>query len=659
MRWTPPEPPSGAPSICGRDLSPGRRKRQSTPALPTAADLFVRDLPGLAESRLALFAGNIPSSVASNPPGPRDSDAHLYFLLSRAKHLPKRERLVIWLNGGPGCSSFDGALVELGPLRITPEGGVKVVENTAWNEYANVLFLDQPAGTGFSYVTKNDKVHELADAAQEVVIFFNNFYRIFPEFASMDTYIAGESYAGMYIPYIADAITKTTLISTPLKGLLIGNGWISPREQYPAYLTAIEAGGFVRKGSQEYRNVEAAVERCKAKIADMNSKMSNSKGLVLVGECEAILGALAGATMKDGRCLNLYDTREYQTCGAEWPRDLVQVTQYLRRPDVIKALHAEAGTRGKEWTQCSPAVGAKFWTPNSQPAVVLLPGLLEKMPVLLYGGDRDIMCANAGIEAMIDEMEWNGAKGWNGSTPLDWYVGGEFAGLWTTARNLTYIDFYNASHMVPMDKPIASHDMILRFMQVDTLNAAGSAARIPSRIGNEQAAVLGAVHPNGTTLPGAELAVDADADTSNEKEVTEDGFDIDHERYYGPRRTAALVFLLVVVGGAIWAILRWRTRRRKARYRRLKGKGRAMPRLGDSEEGGYELEEGRQPGAAAFRDDDRSAGSRKRAEPVPTETPETAAVFNVGEDDDDEDEDDSFEKVDEEGWGDLGRADEA
>lgn len=44
------------------------------------------------------------------------------------------------LNGGPGCSSFDGALVELGPLRITPEGEVRVVENTAWNEYANVLF---------------------------------------------------------------------------------------------------------------------------------------------------------------------------------------------------------------------------------------------------------------------------------------------------------------------------------------------------------------------------------------------------------------------------------------------------------------------------------------------------------------------------------------
>lgn len=48
-------------------------------------------------------------------------------------------------NGGPGCSSFDGALMEVGPLRLEPGSGgtLREVEG-AWNEYANILFSQSP-----------------------------------------------------------------------------------------------------------------------------------------------------------------------------------------------------------------------------------------------------------------------------------------------------------------------------------------------------------------------------------------------------------------------------------------------------------------------------------------------------------------------------------
>ncbi|KWU46624.1 alpha/beta-hydrolase, partial [Rhodotorula sp. JG-1b] len=471
---------------------PPRAKRQRTrPDLPSAADLYVDKLPGLPpDARLQLFAGNIPAA-SSSPTAPvaSDSDAHLYFLLARNKHIPQRERLVLWLNGGPGCSSFDGSLVELGPVRVNEDETLRVVEGTAWNEYANVLFLDQPAGTGYSYanpeqVTKNDDVHELDTAAQQVVSFLANFYRIFPEFATMDTYIAGESYAGQYIPYIADAIEKTTIIGTPLKGLMMGSGWISPREQYPAYLSYLEQNELVDTNSESYNALQRTVAACERKLTHLASK--GGKGMVLVSDCEQILGSMSRATSKDGKCLNTYDTREYIPCGQEWPPDMPQVTRYLRRPDVIKALHAEDGTRdGKEWSQCSAAVGARFWTPQSVPSVYLLPGLLEKMPILLFNGDADLMCAGLGVERMIENLEWNGSKGFNDSETYDWFVNDKSAGRWTTARNLTYVSVYNSSHMVPMDQPAASHDMLLRFLQVDTVHSAGSAAVIPSRIGSE------------------------------------------------------------------------------------------------------------------------------------------------------------------------------
>lgn len=188
--------------------------------------------------------------------------------------------------------------MEIGPVRVNDDGTLREVAG-AWNEYASVLFLDQPAGTGFSYVTKNDSVRELRQAAQQVVTFLSNFYAIFPEFSTQDTFIAGESYAGQYIPYIADAIRNSDTLSTTLSGLLIGNGWISPREQYPAYLTYLLDRGLIKEGSSQYQSVKASVDSCLEEMAKVETQRPHGEGLVLVGKCEEILGAIDGATKKE------------------------------------------------------------------------------------------------------------------------------------------------------------------------------------------------------------------------------------------------------------------------------------------------------------------------------------------------------------------------
>ncbi len=68
----------------------------------------------------------------------------------------------------------------------------------------------------------------------------------------------------------------------------------------------------------------------------------------------------------------------------------------------------------------------------------------------------------------------------------------------------------DASHMVPYDQPLASHDMVLRFLGVDLLGAAGPAAQVPSRVGDELEAVLGETHKNGTALAGVAPVSDAE-----------------------------------------------------------------------------------------------------------------------------------------------------
>lgn len=130
-----------------------------------------------------------------------------------------------------------------------------------------------------SYVTQNkgkEPLRELAEAADQVVKFLSNFYAVFPEYSKMETYIVGESFAGQSIPYIADAIIRTTLISTKLSGLIMGNAWISPREQYPAYLEYLLERKLIKAGSKAARTIAAAVTKCELEIKRLDSLSDGS-----------------------------------------------------------------------------------------------------------------------------------------------------------------------------------------------------------------------------------------------------------------------------------------------------------------------------------------------------------------------------------------------
>ena len=102
------------------------------------------------------------------------------------------------------------------------------------------MFVDNPVGTGFSYVDTNAYVTELPQMADQFVQFLEKWFALFPEYEHDDLYLAGESYAGQHIPYIAKAILDRNKNGAKhiwqLKGMLIGNGWISPEEQYKVYI---------------------------------------------------------------------------------------------------------------------------------------------------------------------------------------------------------------------------------------------------------------------------------------------------------------------------------------------------------------------------------------------------------------------------------------
>lgn len=80
---------------------------------------------------------------------------------------------------------MDGALMEIGPYRVKPDGNLRYSDGS-WDEFANVLFIDNPVGTGYSYVDTDSYVHELKEMAEQIVTFLKDFFRMFPEYEDND-----------------------------------------------------------------------------------------------------------------------------------------------------------------------------------------------------------------------------------------------------------------------------------------------------------------------------------------------------------------------------------------------------------------------------------------------------------------------------------------
>lgn len=375
----------------------------------------------------------------------------------------------------------------------------------------------------------------------------------------LQIYISGESYAGQHIPYLAKAILDHNASPTRKKnwnllGLLIGNGWISPEEQYNAYLDYVYEADIVKRDSDDAKTLEELRASCVKEI-----KAPGGADRISIPVCEKILTEALRLTQENGKCYNMYDVRlkdNYPSCGMNWPPDLEDVTPYLRRQDVITALHVNKDKQAG-WTECAGSVGSAFNAVKSKPSITMLSDLLQQIPIVLFSGEKDLICNHLGTEEMIHNMEWNHGKGFELSPGTwaprrDWTFEGEPAGIYQEARNLTYILFYNSSHMVPFDYARRTRDMLDRFIGVDIASIGG----IPSdsRIDGEK---------------GLETSVGGHPNSTSAKKAEEDKLEDAKWAAYYKSGEVALMVVALLASAFGWYV--WRDRRRRAGYQGLFG----------------------------------------------------------------------------------------
>lgn len=141
-----------------------------------------------------------------------------------------------------------------------------------------------------------------------------------------------------------------------------------------------------------------------------------------------------------------------------------------------KSLHVNFDRKPGSWAECDESVASALDGDKSKPAYVHLPRILKEIPVLLFSGDKDLICNHIGTEMMIDVLEWGGAKGFQNSSGTEaWLIDGQPTGTLHTERNLTYALIYNASHMVAVDNPNAMLVLLNNFIGISESAAASPA----------------------------------------------------------------------------------------------------------------------------------------------------------------------------------------
>ncbi|KAJ7296310.1 hypothetical protein O6H91_09G072200 [Diphasiastrum complanatum] len=380
-----------------------------------------------------------------------------YEAISPATEDLSKVPLILWLQGGPGCSSMIGNFYELGPWRVNEDQHL-YKNDGAWNRLYGLLFVDNPVGTGFSIAPNEEDIpSDEEKLASDLFTALQAFFIKHKSYQSRPFYVMGESYAGKYVPALSyrilqeldkrnSGVNSMGMKSIPavrLDGLAIGNGLTHPIAQVNSYAPVAYYIGLI--DNNQRLSLEAKAEDAIAKI---NQKDWYNASIAR-GELLNSLSQASGlATLLDIRRKTDYYTYENGSSFLE---------PFLNKHAVKKAIGADISVT---WVDCSSLVDNRMQNDIMKSTKWMVEALLHRVPVLLYQGQFDLQDGVASTEAWLQELEWNGAKEFLASKRNLWLVNETLAGYVRSYETLAHVVVVDSGHLVPADQSIISQTMI-------------------------------------------------------------------------------------------------------------------------------------------------------------------------------------------------------
>ena len=474
----------------------------------------ITHLPGLTEDvSFEQFSGYIDAAPTR----------HIFYWYVESEKDPDQAPIVWWSNGGPGCSGLLGFGAEHGPFIITRKG--KLHPSTySWNKVANMLYVEQPAGVGYSYVDNpEDKVTGDAQAAVDNYQFILNFLERFPERRKNPFYLASESYGGHYIPQLAlEILERDVDHKINFQGFMVGNPYVDPYTNMVAQFESYYSHGLVAKplfdkwdrecnspDTWETEHCDKVTDQMFDQFGDginpyaldypvctygMKERASGRRLTDLeeaeydrrarsrrLGDTEPVdpsVTVVAGGSQRTSSAqvdalLNrtgtkpnfLPDEDAYKPCSQ------VNLEHYFNNKEVRDALHFFEKVEHYKWSPCG---GVKYSeVDNNSPVTDLYKKLTEMalrgdhdLNMMIYSGDDDSICATAGTQAWIWNLGVNTTYLWKA-----WHVHSQTVGFATkfdlgnrSNSVLSFVTVHGAGHEVPSYRPMEAMEMLTRFL---------------------------------------------------------------------------------------------------------------------------------------------------------------------------------------------------
>ncbi|KAE8144840.1 Alpha/Beta hydrolase protein [Aspergillus avenaceus] len=416
-------------------------------------------------------SSSLPTSWAGRLPVPQTPEGNsLFFWLFGAEDPAYDENLIIWFNGGPGCSSLIGLATGNGPVHFDGNSTRLAQNPHSWTKLGHVLYVDQPAGTGFSTASIPYPVSDNDRVTSDFYRWLQSFFTHFPNLRSKRVHLIGESWAGIYIPYFASAIVNgQDAFPINLHSISIGDGTIGN----PAAMSTVTIGPYLRSqkntlqipddvlavfteadracGFDEAMNAANQYppngtihipgdpenlnykRHAKRKLGDFVNHTCNSEPAT----ADAVRTAIFNSTCQ-GPCATFSTAADYMTtvsasgagkpchdvydihsdCSAIDP--LNQLASYFSHADVQNALNLRRPDDKSPPVSYSPCNSSTLTTllsstPPTPPAYHILPTLVTENNISLhvYSGEYDMLLNHFGTELALQNMTWNGRQGFS------------------------------------------------------------------------------------------------------------------------------------------------------------------------------------------------------------------------------------------------------
>ncbi|VFQ73869.1 unnamed protein product [Cuscuta campestris] len=367
---------------------------------------------------------------------------------------PAHPPILVWLQGGPGCSSMIGNFYELGPWRVSSSGGkqISIVSNPgAWNRKFGLLFLDNPIGVGFSISSTPEEIpRNQRDVARHLFIAIRKFIALDADsFKSRPIYVTGESYAGKYVPAIGYYILKVNAhlrqsSRVNLAGVAIGNGLTHPVAQVATH--AINAYNLGLINDHQKAQLEELQEVAISLTKQENwSEATRARTLVL----DTLQNMTGLATLMDFR--------------RQTPYEDALVADFLNNNEIKRVLKAKEAIK---FETCGDLVGEVLGPDVMKSVKYMVEFLVKNTKVLLYQGQCDLKDGVVSTEAWIKTMEWEGLGEFLAAERRVWMAnnGEGVAGYVQKYGNLTHVVVLAAGHLVPADQSLNAQAMIEKWV---------------------------------------------------------------------------------------------------------------------------------------------------------------------------------------------------